>query len=65
MTPSELRTIGESIHGPYWQSPLARDLRVNDRTVRRWLAGKSRINPDVAAKIRELHAQHQRKEPNA
>ena len=27
------------MYGPQWQSALARDLGVSDRTVRRWVAG--------------------------
>lgn len=30
---------GEALYGPRWQSELARDLDVSDRTVRRWAAG--------------------------
>jgi hypothetical protein len=29
---------GRMLHGPQWQSELARDLGVSDRTMRRWLA---------------------------
>lgn len=34
---------GEALYGPMWQSALARDLGVNDRTVRRWVAGTSPV----------------------
>ena len=30
---------GEALYGPRWQSELARDLQVSDRTMRRWVAG--------------------------
>lgn len=30
---------GEALYGPHWQSALARDLGVSDRTVRRWVSG--------------------------
>jgi predicted transcriptional regulator len=30
---------GEALYGPRWQTDLARDLGVTDRTIRRWLAG--------------------------
>jgi transcriptional regulator GlxA family with amidase domain len=30
---------GEALYGPLWQSALARDLAVSDRTMRRWVAG--------------------------
>lgn len=29
---------GEALYGPRWQSDLARDLQVSDRTMRRWAA---------------------------
>ena len=31
--------VGEALYGSQWQSALARDLQVSDRTVRRWVAG--------------------------
>lgn len=42
MTPTELRSICNSMN-PGGQTKLARKLDVNPRTIRRWLAGKSRI----------------------
>jgi len=34
---------GETLYGSQWQSAIARDLGVADRTVRRWLAGTSEV----------------------
>lgn len=34
---------GEALYGPRWQSELARDLAVSDRTVRRWAAGTHEV----------------------
>jgi hypothetical protein len=34
---------GEALFGPRWQSELARELQVSDRTVRRWVAGTSEV----------------------
>lgn len=34
-----LQDCGAALYGPLWQSALARDLGVSDRTVRRWVAG--------------------------
>lgn len=45
MTPSELRSHGEPFPG--WQSRLARCLKVNPRTVRSWVSGRSRITPQM------------------
>ena len=36
---------GEALYGHQWQSALARDLAVSDRTMRRWVAGTSDL-PD-------------------
>ena len=53
MTPSELRTICDSLN-PGGQSKLARMLPVNDRTVRRWLSGERPIHQAMVARIRDL-----------
>lgn len=34
-----LHRIGECLYGQHWQPHLAKDLLVNDRTLRRWAAG--------------------------
>lgn len=34
-----LRDAGEALYGPRWQTDLAHDLGVSDRTVRRWASG--------------------------
>lgn len=54
MTPDELRIIGEKLFGPCWQTPLAASVFVTTRSVRYWLAGKHKIKPLVAEKIRSL-----------
>lgn len=54
MSPSQLRTAGEALYGPRWQRQLAIDLGVADRTVRRWLAGRFNIPPDLPGRIRAL-----------
>jgi hypothetical protein len=38
-----LRTLGEFLYGAEWVAPLGRDLGVNDRTMRRWVAGTEHI----------------------
>ena len=57
MTASELRKIGEFLYGKRWQTTLARRIKVDARTVRRWLAGKRKIRPQVAEHIRSLRPQ--------
>ena len=34
-----LHECGQALYGQLWQSALARDLGVSDRTMRRWAAG--------------------------
>ena len=54
MTPTLLREAGEALYGPRWQSDLARDLGVSDRTVRRWDAGQNGIPAGVWVELRTL-----------
>jgi hypothetical protein len=49
-----LDQIGQALHGQQWQTALARDLDVADRTVRRWLAGDSAVPPGALKELREL-----------
>ena len=53
----KLRAAGEALYGDMWQSNLARDLGVNSRRVREWLAGERRTPPgiwtDIAALLRQ------------
>lgn len=49
-----LREVGEALYGPRWQTDLARDLGVADRTVRRWEVGDSDIPPGLAADLLRL-----------
>lgn len=54
MTPALLRDAGVALYGPRWQSDLARDLDVADRTVRRWLVGYTPIPDALAGEVRAL-----------
>lgn len=45
---------GEALYGPRWQSDLARDLDVSDRTVRRWAAGTTDVPPGVYVDLLRL-----------
>jgi hypothetical protein len=49
-----LRGCGEALYGPLWQSQLARDLNISDRTIRRWLAGADDMPPGVAMDLLRL-----------
>lgn len=46
--------VGEALYGPRWQSDLARDLGITDRTMRRWAAGASEIPAGVQDDLRRL-----------
>ena len=52
MTPEKLRSLGLATYGLEWQSPLARAIGVNARTVRKWLSGESPISASAEADIR-------------
>lgn len=41
---TDLQAIGRYLHGDRWQKPIARDLQVNERTVRHWAAGTYQPN---------------------
>lgn len=51
MTPDELRIYGEKLFGAWgWQTKLAKTLRVDGSTVRRWISGASEIpGPAIVA----------------
>lgn len=42
---------GLALYGPQWQSALARDLGVSDRTIRRWVAGQFPVPVGVRADL--------------
>jgi len=54
MTPDQLTKLCESIYGDGWQSALARDLAVADRTVRRWVAGDFKIPDEMDSWLKQI-----------
>ena len=49
MTADQLRELCSRLYGgARWQTALSRELKVNDRTVRRWASGTARIPHPVA-----------------
>jgi hypothetical protein len=54
MSSQLLKRTGEALYGPRWQSDLARDLNVTDRTVRRWVEGTSNVPDRVYADLLRL-----------
>lgn len=49
-----LKDAGEALYGPHWQSELARQLGVNDRTVRRWVSGATDTPPGISVDLLRL-----------
>lgn len=45
---------GEALYGSQWQSALARDLGVSDRTVRRWASGHTDMPQGVYVDLLRL-----------
>ena len=61
MMPPELRAIGEELYGRWgWQTKLARTLRVDGSTVRRWLSGASAIPGPAEVALQLLLEKHRR-----
>lgn len=54
MTPDTLAAIGRALYGERWQTALAHDLGVTDRTMRRWAAGASPVPDGIEAECRRL-----------
>ena len=54
MSADLLHEAGAILYGPRWQSEIARDLGVNDRTVRRWLDGSSRVPDGIWPELHTL-----------
>jgi DNA-binding transcriptional regulator YiaG len=50
----QLNKIGEALYGPLFQSALARDLNVSDRTMRRWIAGTHEPPEGLRDELRAL-----------
>lgn len=51
-----LETIGEALFRSRWQTDLASEIGVSDRTMRRWVASPDSIPEGVWADIRDLCA---------
>ncbi len=54
MTPDELADIGRALYGERWQTALAADLGVADRTMRRWVSEESAIPLGIVRDVRAL-----------
>ena len=54
MTAEELRRCGEALYGPRFQRTLANALGINERTIRRWVAGARPVPSGVRQEITRL-----------
>ena len=54
MTADELRRSGEALSGPRFQRTLANALGINERTIRRWVAGARPVPSGVRQEITRL-----------
>ena len=51
-----LRRVGAALYGDRWQSALALDLSVTDRTMRRWVSGDSPVPGPIWGEVRVIVA---------
>lgn len=56
MEVNDLKALGVVLWGRGWQSSLAREIGVNNRTVRAWIAGNQKISEESASKIKQCAA---------
>ncbi len=56
--PDLISRVGRALYGERWQTPLARELGVADRTVRRWVSGEDMPKPGVFADLAAIVAEH-------
>jgi len=54
VTPALLAAAGHALYGDRWKTELARDLKVAERTVRRWATGEFGIPPGLAGDVLDL-----------
>lgn len=50
---ADMEEAGRALFGEHWQSPLARELAVQLRTLQRWQAGTSRPGAETEAGVRQ------------
>jgi len=54
MTPDEITTIGQTLYGRQWKSPLARALCTSHKTVWMWATGRNGVSRRYQEKINAL-----------
>lgn len=56
--PSIIHDVGIALYGDQWQSDMARELNVSDRTVRRWASGANPLPAGVKIDLERLCKEH-------
>lgn len=54
MSPDDFAARGRALYGERWLTPLANDLGIADRTMRRWLTGELPIPVGVENELRNI-----------
>jgi hypothetical protein len=54
MSPDELAAAGRALYGERWQTSLAMDLSISDRTMRRWLVSQMPIPDGFRRELRQV-----------
>lgn len=49
-----LSEIGKALYGLNWVTPLAKDLKINRKTIQRYMSGELKINPNIAIDLAKL-----------
>ena len=57
LSAQRLDRIGAALYGPRWQSALADELGVWDRTVRRWASGETPLPDHIPQVLNQLIAE--------
>jgi hypothetical protein len=51
VTPAEFAKAGEILYGPSWKRPLALALKIGERSIYGWLARRTALPSDMAARL--------------
>ena len=57
----KMRAVGEMLYGNNWQSPLARALKIDGRTMRRFVSAESKIPVDLSTRLLSVIADERQK----
>lgn len=53
-----LQAVGEALYGPRWTMDLSRELRVSDRTIRRWASDPNSIPDGLWGELLDVLMSH-------